>query len=86
MHAAGLADLLRLSFYALNAWHGIRGGRCDVKDYEVTLESTFKGCTILTSGAYRALPSRRSTYPKPDGRPTRRDLVAFSYQMRAKRS
>lgn len=62
-------DLLRLSFYALarQAAPGVDG--VTWQDYEADLESNLQDLHArVHRGAYRALPSRRTYIPKPDGR------------------
>src|ERR1700677_1384503 len=62
-------DLLRLSFYALKrqAAPGVDG--VTWQDYEIDLESNLSSLhERVQRGTYRALPSRRKTIPKPDGK------------------
>jgi len=62
-------DLLRMSFYALKRQAAPGADGVTWADYELRLDSNIQDLLArVQQGAYRALPSRRTYIPKPDGR------------------
>jgi len=62
-------DLLRMSFYALKRQAAPGADGVTWADYELRLDSNIQDLHArVQQGAYRALPSRRTYIPKPDGR------------------
>ena len=61
-------ELLDAAFFELkeDAAPGVDG--LTWTDYELDLERNLAICMLASIGAYRALPSRRTFIPKPDGR------------------